>query len=144
MSNLAKLLSRSGTLVRQGDLVGACTQLEKAARDHRGSAEPWVSLAAVHGMGGNYPEALRCARKAVELAPKSLQGWVNLANAAQSCGEPAQAVEAFQRAHSLPGCPPDITLNLGVALAELGEWAKAEEALERNCEKNQKPFVSAG
>jgi len=135
MSNLAKLLSRSGALVQQGDLVSARTQLEKAARDHKGSAEPWISLAAVHGMGGNYPEALRCARKAVKLAPGSLQGWVNLANAAQSCGEFAQSAEAFQHARSLPGCPPDITLNLGLALAELEEWGKAEEALHAYCSR---------
>jgi len=133
MSNLAKLLSRSSTLVRQGDLTVARTQLEKATRDHKGSADPWISLAAVHGMGGEYNEALRCARKAVELAPNSLQAWVNLANAAESCGAPAQSIEAFKHARKLPGCPPNITLNLGLALAEQGEWAEAEETLQAYC-----------
>ena len=136
MSNLAKLMSRSGDLVRQGDLAGARKQLEKAVRDHRASPEPWISLAAVHGMGGDYPEALRCAQKAVKLAPNSLNGWINLANAAQSCGDIAQSAEAFQRARALPGCPPDITLNLGLALAGLGEWAKADEALGAYCARH--------
>ena len=129
MSNLAKLLSRSATLVHQGDLAGARIQLEKAVRDHRSNAEPWINLAAVHGMGGDYNEALRCARKAVELAPNSLQAWINLANAAQSCGELAQSIEALKHARKLPGCPPNVTLDLGVALAEQERWAEAEEML---------------
>lgn len=116
-------------MVRQGDLAGARAQLENALRNHKSSAEPWISLAAVHGMGGDYKEALRCARKAVELAPNSLQAWVNLANAAASCAEPAQSIEAFKHARKLPGCPSDITLNLGLALAEQGRWAEAEEVL---------------
>jgi len=129
MSSLAKLISRSSVLVNQGDLAGARTQLEKAVRDHKGSAEPWINLAAVHGMGGDFNEALRCARKAVGLAPNSLQAWVNLANAAESCGELAQSIEASKHARKLPGCPPDITLNLGLALAEQGEWVETEEIL---------------
>jgi len=84
-------------------------------------------------MGGEYNEALRCARKAVELAPNSLQAWVNLANAAESCGALDQSIEAFKHARKLPGCPPDITLNLGLALAEQQEWAEAEETLQAYC-----------
>ena len=87
MSNLAKLLSRGNTLAQQGDLAGARATLEKAARQHATQADPWISLAAVHGMSGDFDNALRCARKASKLAPKSLQAWVNLANAAESSGE---------------------------------------------------------
>jgi tetratricopeptide (TPR) repeat protein len=129
MSNLSKLLARGGALARQGDIAGARAEFEKAARDHARSAEPWISLSAVHGMQGNFAEALRCAQKAVELAPNSLQGWVNLGNAAQSQGELTQAAEAFQRASGLPGCPPDIVLQLGVTLAQLGRWVEADEPL---------------
>lgn len=133
MSNLSKLLSRVNTRVQQGDLAGARTELEKAVRDHKRSAEPWISLAAIHGMGGNYSEALRCARKGVELAPNSLQGWVNLANAARSTGDLAQAVEAFQRAQTQPGCPPEVILELGLALAQLEKWPEAEQPLHEYC-----------
>ncbi len=129
MSNLSKLLVKGGALARQGDVAGARTVFEKTVRDHGNRSEPWINLSAVHGMEGNYAEALRCARKGVELAPNSLQGWVNLANAAQSCGDLAQAAEAFQRAHDLPGCPPDIVLQLGLTLAQLGKWQEAEKSL---------------
>ncbi|BAV33885.1 sulfotransferase [Sulfuricaulis limicola] len=129
MSNLPKLLARGGALVRQGDIAGARAEFERAARDHTRNAEPWISLAAVHGMQGNYAEALRCARKAVELAPHSLQAWVNLGNAAQHTGELTQAAEAFQRARGLPGCPADIVLQLGLTLAQLGRWMEAEKPL---------------
>lgn len=129
MSNLSKLLSRSGTLAQQGDLAGARAELEKAVRDHGRRAEPWISLAAIHGMGGNYTEALRCARKAVELAPNSLQAWVNLGNAAESSGDLTQTADAFQRARRLPGCPLDIELRLGLTLEKLGGYAEAEGPL---------------
>lgn len=129
MSALVKLLTKGGNLARQGDIAGARTLFEKATREHGGSAEPWISLSAIHGMQGNYPEALRCARRAVELAPNSLQGWVNLANAAQSCGDFGQAAEAFQRARGLPGCPPDVSLMLGLTLARLDRLAEAEQLL---------------
>jgi tetratricopeptide (TPR) repeat protein len=129
MSNLSKLLARGGVLARQGDIAGARAEFEKAARNHARSAEPWISLSAVHGMQGNFAEALRCAQKAVELAPNSLQGWVNLGNAAQSRGELTRAAEAFQRASGLPGCPPDIILQLGLTLTQLGRWAEAEKPL---------------
>lgn len=136
MSNLSKLLSRSGTLARQGDLVGARAELEKAVRDHGRSAEPWISLAAIHGMSGNFTEALRCARKAVELAPNSLQGWVNLAGAAQSTDNLPVAVEALQRARGLPGCPPHLALDLGMTLTQLNRWAEAEQPLSEYLSRN--------
>lgn len=132
MSNLSKLLNRGGTLAQQGDLAGARTELEKAVRDHGGRAEPWISLAAIHGMSGNFMEALRCASKAVELAPKSLQGWVNLAGAAQSTGNLPLAAEALQQARSLPGCPPQAAFDLGQTLAQLGRWSEAEQPLREH------------
>lgn len=136
MSNLSKLLSRGNSLVQQGDLAGARTMLEKAARQHEGRAEPWISLAAVHGMGGDFNNALRCARRAAELAPKSLQAWVNLANAAESCGDYAQASEAWRRARGLPGCPPEAVLNYGLALVQLERWAEAVAPLRDYCARH--------
>ncbi|MGA9031053.1 MAG: sulfotransferase [Sulfuricaulis sp.] len=129
MSNLSKLLAKGGELVQQGDLAGAKDVFEKAARDHVHHAGPWISLSAVHGMSGNYNEALGCARKAVELAPNSLQGWVNLGNAAQSNGDLNQAAEAFRRACALPGCPSEIVLLLGLALTRARKWLEAEKSL---------------
>jgi tetratricopeptide (TPR) repeat protein len=129
MSNLSKLLAKGGALARQGDAAGARAVFEKAVSEHGNRSEPWISLSAIHGMQGNYTEALRCARKAVELSPNSLQGWVNLASSAQSCGELARAAEAYQRARGLPGCPPDVTLELGLTLARMGKWAEAEQPL---------------
>lgn len=129
MSSLSKLLAKGGALAQQGDITGARALFEQAVRDHGSSAEPWINLSAVHGMQGNYAEAQRCARRAVELAPKSLQGWRNLAQAAQSTGDLPLAAEAFQRARSLPGCPPDITLELGLTLAQLGRHTEAEKPL---------------
>lgn len=129
MSNLSKLLIRGNALAQRGDLVGARTEFEKAARDHARRAEPWISLSAIHGMQGDFAAALRCGRKAVALAPESLQGWVNLANAARSLGDLPQAAEAFQRACNLPGCPADIALELGLTLAQLGKWQGAEKPL---------------
>lgn len=129
MSNLSKLLAKGNASFRQGNITDALSAFEKAAREHGDNSEPWINLAAVHGMQGNYTEALHCARKAVELAPKSVQGWVNLANAAQSCGDPVQAVEALWRAYRLPGCPPEVALELGQTLVYLGRWMEAEAPL---------------
>lgn len=129
MSNLSKLLAKGGVLASQNDLAGAQAVFEKAVHDHASSSEPWISLSAVHGMQGHYAEALRCARKAVDLVPKSLQGWVNLGNAAESSGDLSLAADAFQRARALPGCPPDVTLQLGLTLTQLGKFEEAEKPL---------------
>lgn len=129
MSTLAKLLTKGGNLARQGDIAGARAIFERAAREFGNSVEPWINLSAIHGMVGNFPEALRCARRAVELAPTSLQGWMNLANAAQSCGDIRQAADAYQRARGLPGCPPDVAMQLGLMFAHAGQLAEAEKLL---------------
>ena len=86
MSNYTELLSRGNALIRRRVLDGARAALEKAARQQKGRAEPWISLAAVHGMSGDYDSALRCARKASELAPFSLQAWINLELQPRSAG----------------------------------------------------------
>jgi tetratricopeptide (TPR) repeat protein len=129
MSNLSKLLAKGSELVQQGDLAGAKDVFRRAAGDHKHHAGPWINLAAVHGMSGDYSEALVCARKAVELAPNSLQAWVNLGNAAQSGGDPNQAADAFRRACALPGCPSEIGLLLGLSLLRAGKWLEAEKRL---------------
>jgi tetratricopeptide (TPR) repeat protein len=133
MSNLTKLLSRSNALAQQGNLSAARQELEKAVRDHSRRAEAWVSLAAVHGMEGNFSEALNCANKAVELAPDSLHGWVNLVNAAISTGDLTRAVEAFRHAHTLPGWPPELNLELGMVLVQSEMWNEALEPLRQYC-----------
>lgn len=143
MSNLSKLLARSNTLAQQGDLAGARAELEKAVRDQPRRAEPWISLAAVHGMSGNYPESLRCARKAVELAPDSLQSWANLAFAARATGDFALAADALQRASRLPGCPPQIIHELGMTLARLERWAEAERPLREHFSRNPRDRQAA-
>ena len=129
MSSLSKLLSKGGSLAREGDTAGARAVFEKAVREFATSSDAWINLSAVHGMQGNFSEALKCARKAVQLMPGSLQGWMNLANAAASCGELAQAAEAYQRVLGMPGCPPDLQLNLGITLARLGRWIEAKQPL---------------
>lgn len=129
MSNLSKLLAKGSALVRQGNIAGARTMFEQAINDHGSSGEFWISLSAIHGMQGNFGEALRCARRAVELAPKMPQSWINLGNAAKSCGDFPLAAEAFQRARALPGCPSGLALELGLVLAQLGRLAEAEQPL---------------
>jgi len=136
MSNLSKLLAKGGVLARQGDIAGARVIFEKAASEHGSNSEPWISLSAIHGMQGNFTEAYRFARKAVELAPKSLQGWVNLGHAAKSCGEITQATEAFQHARGLPGCPPNVTLELGFTYAQMGKLSEAEQLLREFLARN--------
>lgn len=135
MSNLSKVVARGNALARQGDLAGAQAEFEKAARDHGQRVEPWISLAAVHGMRGDFSAAVSCARRAVELAPDSMAGWANLAYSARSSGDLDQAAEAFRRARGLPGCPPQVTLDLGLMLAQAGRWAEAAGILGEYCAK---------
>lgn len=129
MSTLPQLLTAGSKLARQGDLTGARVTFEKAVRKFVNSAEAWINLSAIHGMQGNFHDALHCAHKGVELAPGSLQGWINLARAARSCGELGQAASACQRAHKLPGCPAEIYLEGGLLLAHLGKPGDAAPLL---------------
>lgn len=130
MSDLAELLSRGNALARKGDLADARAELEKAARDFGSRAEPLISLAAVHGMAGDYEDAFRCARKAAELAPNSLQAWVNLAHAAQACGDIDEASNAFSRALNFSDCPSEMILDYGLVLSEGERWPEAVELLQ--------------
>lgn len=136
MSDLSKLLNRSGALAQQGDLVGARTVLEEAIRDHDSNPEIWVGLTIIHAMDSNFAESLRCARKAAELAPDTPQVWINLSSAAHSTGNFPLVAEALQRARGLPGCPPDVALNLGLTLAKLDRWAEAEQPLSEYLSHN--------
>lgn len=137
MTNLSKMLVKGNALARAGDIAGARAVFEHAASKHADNCAPWISLSAIHGMLGNFTDAMHCARRATEIAPNSLQGWVNLGNAAKSCGDFIHAVEAFQHARDLPGCPPGVDLDLGLVLAHLGKWAEAEKPLREYHERNR-------
>jgi tetratricopeptide (TPR) repeat protein len=133
MNNLSKVIARGTDLARKGDLAGARAEFEKAARDHGQQAEPWVNLSSIHGMQGNFSDAMRCAQKAIEIVPDLLQGWVNLAYATRSLGDLNQAAEAFRRARRLPGCPPQVAFDHGLLLAEAGKWEEAAGVLGEHC-----------
>ena len=72
---------------QNNQLSEAKTLLAELCKTDRRDADVWNLLAAVHGRLQEYVEAERCARRVVELQPKSNGAYNNLANALKFQGK---------------------------------------------------------
>ena len=86
---------------QNNQLSEAKTLLAELCKTDRRDADVWNLLAAVHGRLQEYVEAERCARRVVELQPKSNGAYNNLANALKFQGKFEQAEVSYRRALQL-------------------------------------------
>jgi Flp pilus assembly protein TadD len=89
---------------RSGDLAGALEALQEAISLRPSDAPTMLFAAAVSDEMGLVDEALKYARRAVEIAPENANAWAALGGALVKADEPVRAREAFARALELdPG-----------------------------------------
>ncbi|MCH9686421.1 MAG: tetratricopeptide repeat protein [Deltaproteobacteria bacterium] len=109
-----------------------------------------VNLGSIHQAHGNYDEALRALRRALEVAERAYGGdhpqlaalWANLGNTLHGRGETGAALAAHRRGleireNSLGPNHPEVGLslgNMGATLHVLGRYGDAQTALDRAVE----------
>jgi tetratricopeptide (TPR) repeat protein len=83
------------------------------------------------GQRGDWPEAERLSRSALEANAESFEALYLLAIIAGRAGRPLEAVELLSRAVAVNPDSPDAHYNRGVALAEIGRYAEALQSYDR-------------
>lgn len=101
-------------------------------RDQHNNAPLIAEYAAIQAAMGNYSDAERYARRAVEIDPEYGQGYHILGTALEAQGHHEQAGVAFRRGlERWQGDPTPILNNLGLNLASQGFIDEAVETLRR-------------
>ncbi len=104
---------------------------ETALRYDSTYAEAWLELADLYEKEGRYEEALQAARRAWELAPKSLVARYRLGNLLLLTGQPAQARPLLESVVQEAPWHQAAHYSLGRVLQQLGETETARHMLER-------------
>ena len=115
MTELSQVRPVATALAAQGDLAGARTRLQEFPPKLRArieleaeNAALWSELGAVEAMLGHKEEALRCANKAVELVPESVDALegpghrANLAFVQAWTGDKESALAEYTRLLGIP------------------------------------------
>ncbi len=105
--------------------------LETALRYDSTYAEAWLDLADLYEKEGRYEEALQAARRAWELAPRSLVARYRLGNLLLLTGQPAQARPLLESVVQEAPWHQAAHYSLGRVLQQLGETEAARRMLER-------------
>jgi predicted CXXCH cytochrome family protein len=105
----------------------------KAAIEAMANPPPkaWFELARAHDRLGEYQEAARWFRIAVERDPDNAIVRVAFARSLLESGEPRAAIEHLRRARVLEPDNPRTLADLGAALAAVKEFAEAAAVLEQ-------------
>ena len=93
----AGLVDEGIRLAGSGDLPAAERVLQLAAADCDRDAGPWRELAGVHALRGDWPEAARDARRALERDPDDQHSARILATSLFLAGDDAAALDAWNR-----------------------------------------------
>lgn len=131
-SDIASLELLERLEVQRGDLGGAIDALERLARaEPRRAAERYRRMAE-HALDLYRDEdALRYARRAVELSPEDAEGWSRLAELWRARGDLAAAAQALRRAVELDARRYELALSLAALEIARGEIDAAESLLLR-------------
>lgn len=87
----------------------------------------WRGLADVYIQKENFQEALRCALRAVELAPHHRDAWMNVGFSYQKLEKYPESAAAYQRALELSPDSGQVHYSLGWVYAKMGDLSKAIE-----------------
>ncbi len=123
--------SKALELFRSQRLPEARAALEAVCAHEPADAEAWLALGVLHGLQGDFAQAERCCRTAVEHAPDSSEAHTNLGVALAGRRDHPAAVDCYRRALVLRPDHAPIHNNLGAALNALGQSAEAKVCYER-------------
>jgi len=83
-------------------------------------------------------EAILCYRRAVELAPESINGHINLGSALHALGQFDDAIASYRRASAIDPTNTALLNNLGTALRAKNQFDEAAACYRRAVEINEK------
>lgn len=113
-------------LLQSQRLPEAKTLLTQILQTQRRHWEAWHLLGAVHGMLNEFPEAEKCARKAIELEPGAFGAYINLAHVLLALGKIQDAQRCYQRVLQMKPDEPEVHNSLGNLLRQQGKLSEAE------------------
>ncbi|MFO0879673.1 MAG: tetratricopeptide repeat protein [Gemmataceae bacterium] len=112
---LARLLARAG---RDQEAIA---EYENALKTHPKDAGLWNDFGYYQYERGNFPEAERALRRAVEADPNHKRGWTNLGLALGQQGKIQESLTAFEQAVK----PAEARCNLAFVLGTQGKFDEA-------------------
>ncbi len=107
-------------------LPEAKTLLAQILQTQRRNWEAWHLLGAVHGMLGEFQDAEKCARKAIELEPGAFGAYINLAHVLVALGKIQDAQRCYRRVLQMKPDEPGVHNSLGNLLRQQGNLTEAE------------------
>ena len=127
MSDMPELLTNYGAVLEAlGQHEQAAEQYKAALRAAPDNALPMNNLAYMYAtLGSNLDEALRLARRAVELRPRNASFLDTLGYVLYRCGNHREAASVLMQARALRPHSGTVRYHLGLALEALGEKQKA-------------------
>lgn len=90
-----------------------------------GDSESWTALAMVNGELGDYREAERCCRRALQVAPRRGHAHYVLGKSLKALGDAEQAIAHFEQALALKAGGAELYNDLGNALLQAGRPQQA-------------------
>jgi predicted TPR repeat methyltransferase len=124
--NDATRMQRALELLHSNRQAEARTALALIVQKERRNWEAWHLLGAVHGMLGEFLEAEKCSRKAIELEPGAFGAYINLGHVLVALGKLPDAVRCYRRVLQMKADEPQVHNSLGNLLRQQGNPAEAE------------------
>lgn len=131
---IARQKAQVARLAQGGEAMAALSICADLTRQIPDDPEVWFLMGAVNGLLPDYPEAERCCRKAVELAPGHAMLRFNLAVALLQQEKTTAAIEQFEHALRLQPVFADAWRELGNAQNMHNEPGKAIESYRKAIE----------
>lgn len=131
--NETKTAAQMRKVIRAGRAEEAVAKLAPMAAIDTNNALVWQTLGWAYSSQGDYVNAEKTLKKALQLDPRDFDSWSNLVSTYHSQGRTKEASAAAQK--SLDCAPDDEavdTVKINSALFE-GDWSKAEVILRKRC-----------
>ena len=113
-----------------GNASGATHHAEQVVAQEPEHAHAWLALGSFYADSGQFPQAEKASRIAVELLPSVPEPRVNLANALISQGKHEEALVLCRQIKADQPRGPGILHSLGLAFRTLGARLDAEQCME--------------
>ena len=131
MADANPLKQRAQALLQQGQLEQAKQIYEQLCRQNNMDAESHYMLGAIHGQLGNFPEAAKNYRNAINLQPTAFVAHCGLGAALKKQGMLAEAGQTFREALRLKPDSPDVLLEVADILRTLARYTEARECFQK-------------
>jgi tetratricopeptide (TPR) repeat protein len=122
-------------LTRGGKAAEAVEMLAPQATNDCKNAFVWQQLGWSYSSKGDFPNAERALKRAIQLDPRDFDSWANLVSTYHSEGKVQEAEEAAKK--NLDCAPNEDSMdivNINTALYT-GDWATAESILRKLCKR---------